>query len=127
MAHRGLGRDPHLLDESCVVARNESGHLSDFGRRTSDGREGDASWRMRGCCSSSRRATRLAMQARLGYPEGRMEAGITVKDVRTFDTKGGNTRYVVTDSDGNEYTTFREAIGKAALSAEGSRARIEYH
>ncbi|HKH15131.1 MAG TPA: hypothetical protein VKA47_10810 [Solirubrobacterales bacterium] len=56
-----------------------------------------------------------------------MEAGITVKDVRTFDTKGGNTRYVVTDSDGNEYTTFREAIGKAALSAEGSRARIEYH
>ena len=30
-----------------------------------------------------------------------MEAEITVKEVRTFDTKGGNTRYVLSDNDGN--------------------------
>jgi hypothetical protein len=56
-----------------------------------------------------------------------MEAEIFVTDVREFETKGGNTRYVVRDSDGDEYTTFREAIGRAALEAKGKRARIEYH
>ena len=45
---------------------------------------------------------------------------------------------MVRDSDGNEYSTFREQIGEAdsvhragdgevALRAKGSRARIEYH
>jgi hypothetical protein len=28
------GREPHSLNNPCVVARNESGHLSDSGRRT---------------------------------------------------------------------------------------------
>ncbi|HEX5954884.1 MAG TPA: hypothetical protein VFY37_03025 [Solirubrobacterales bacterium] len=56
-----------------------------------------------------------------------MEAEILVADVREFETKGGNTRYVVRDSGGDEYTTFREAIGRAALEAKGKRARIEYH
>ena len=56
-----------------------------------------------------------------------MEAEIFVADVREFETKGGNTRYVVRDSGGDEYTTFREAIGRAALEAKGKRARIEYH
>ena len=50
-----------------------------------------------------------------------------IADVRTFETSGGNTRFVVRDSDGNEYTTFREAIGESARRAEGRRARIEYH
>ena len=50
-----------------------------------------------------------------------------VSDVRTFETKGGNTRYVVRDPDGNEYTTFREEIGEAAQRAKASRARIKYH
>jgi hypothetical protein len=50
-----------------------------------------------------------------------------IADVRTFETRGGNTRYVVRDADGNEYTTFRERIGEAAKRAEGQRARIEYH
>jgi hypothetical protein len=58
---------------------------------------------------------------------GQMESEILVTDVREFETKSGNTRYVVRDPDGNEYTTFREPIGKAALRAKGSRARIEYH
>jgi len=56
-----------------------------------------------------------------------MEAVITIKDVRTFETSGGNVRYVVRDADGNEYTTFREAIGNRATELEGKRVRIEYH
>jgi hypothetical protein len=56
-----------------------------------------------------------------------MEAVITIKDVRTFETSGGNVRYVVRDADGNEYTTFREAIGNRATELEGRRVRIEYH
>jgi len=51
----------------------------------------------------------------------------TIADVRTFETRGGNQRYVVRDTDGNEYTTFREAIGDAARELEGRRVRLEYH
>jgi hypothetical protein len=56
-----------------------------------------------------------------------MDAVTTIKAVRTFETRGGNTRYVVRDGDGREYTTFREAIGSQALGLQGRRARIEYH
>ena len=56
-----------------------------------------------------------------------MDAVVIIAEVRTFDTRGGNVRYVVRDGDGNEYTTFREAIGSRAQQLEGSRARIEYH
>ena len=56
-----------------------------------------------------------------------MEAVVTIRDVRTFETSGGNVRYVVRDDGGGEYTTFREAIGEAARGFEGKRARIEYH
>jgi len=56
-----------------------------------------------------------------------MEAFTTIGDVRTFETRGGNARYVVRDVDGNEYTTFREAIGDKAVELEGKRVRIEYH
>jgi hypothetical protein len=56
-----------------------------------------------------------------------VEREIFVSDVRTFETKGGNTRYLVRSSEGDEYTTFREAIGEAAQRAKGSRARIAYH
>ena len=58
---------------------------------------------------------------------GPMERKIDVKDVDEVETQSGNTRYVVRDENGNEYTTFREPIGEAALRAKGSRARIEYH
>ena len=40
---------------------------------------------------------------------------------------GGNVRYVVRGSDGQEYTTFREGIGRQAQELQGKRARIEYH
>jgi hypothetical protein len=56
-----------------------------------------------------------------------MDAVVNIRDVRTFETSGGNQRYVVRDSDGNEYTTFREAIGEAAKGFEGRPAHIEYH
>ncbi len=42
-------------------------------------------------------------------------------------TKGGNVRYVVRDSEGKEYVTFREAIGEKATGLEGQRVQIEYH
>jgi hypothetical protein len=56
-----------------------------------------------------------------------MESTVHVADVRTFQTKSGNTRYVLRDDGGKEYTTFREEIGRAALAAKGHKARIEYH
>src|ERR671923_570307 len=56
-----------------------------------------------------------------------MDAVVTLDEVRTFDTRGGNVRYVVRDKASNEYTTFREAIGKRAQELEGTRVRIEYH
>ncbi len=51
----------------------------------------------------------------------------TIEEVRTFETKGGNVRYVIRDADGNEYTTFREAIGAKAQELKGRRVRVEYH
>ena len=56
-----------------------------------------------------------------------MEKETLVEDVTTFETKSGNTRFVVRDSEGEEYTTFREAIGEAAQRAKGGRARLTFH
>ena len=56
-----------------------------------------------------------------------METVTTIADVRTFETRGGNQRYVIRDADENEYTTFREAIGEQARQLEGRRVRLEYH
>jgi hypothetical protein len=56
-----------------------------------------------------------------------MEAEVTLAEVRAFETRGRNLRYVVRDTAGNEYTTFREAIGDRARELAGSRVRIEYH
>jgi hypothetical protein len=56
-----------------------------------------------------------------------MEAEVSLEEVRTFETSGGNLRYVVRDKDGNEYTTFREAIGERAKQLTGRRVRIQYH
>ncbi len=56
-----------------------------------------------------------------------MEAVVKIDEVRTFETRGGNVRYVVKDAEGNEYTTFREGIGDEAKRLQGTRVRIEYH
>ena len=52
-----------------------------------------------------------------------MEKQVHVAEVKAFKTKSGNTRFVLVDSDGNEYTTFREGIAKQALAVEGGAAR----
>jgi hypothetical protein len=56
-----------------------------------------------------------------------MEKEVHVAEVKAFKTKSGNTRFVLVDSDGKEYTTFREGIAKQALAVEGGRARITCH
>jgi hypothetical protein len=56
-----------------------------------------------------------------------VEKEVQVTSVDAYKTKSGNTRFVLRDEEGNEYTTFKEAIARQAVAAEGSRARIEFH
>jgi hypothetical protein len=56
-----------------------------------------------------------------------MEKEVQVERVDAYKTKSGNTRFVLRDGDGNEYTTFKENIARQAVGAEGKRARIEFH
>src|SRR3954452_349245 len=56
-----------------------------------------------------------------------MEADITVESVVAVESRSGNTRYVLRDGDGRQYTTFRPQIGKDAAGYEGRRARITVH
>jgi hypothetical protein len=55
------------------------------------------------------------------------DAVVTVAEVKAFKTQSGNTRYVLRDDQGREYTTFREEIARQAVAAEGRRARIDFH
>ena len=52
---------------------------------------------------------------------------VTLAEVRAIDTQRGSVRYVSRDTDGNEYTTFREDIGERAKQLQGRRVRLEYH
>jgi len=56
-----------------------------------------------------------------------MDKTVKVADVSGYRTKSGNIRFVLRDEDGNEYTTFKEEIGRRALELEGRPARINYH
>ena len=56
-----------------------------------------------------------------------MDAEAVIASVKTSQTRNGNTRWTVRDDQGREYTTFREAIGRAAEAAEGRPARIRFH
>jgi hypothetical protein len=56
-----------------------------------------------------------------------MEKEVMVARVDAYKTKSGNTRFVLRDEQGNEYTTFKEDIARQAVAAEGTHARIEYH
>jgi hypothetical protein len=42
-------------------------------------------------------------------------------------TQSGKTRFVLRDTDGGEFTTFREEIARAAQGAVGHRARVGFH
>ena len=55
------------------------------------------------------------------------EAVVDVAEVKAFNTSSGNTRFVLRDGEGREYTTFREEIARSALEAEGRRARLRFH
>jgi hypothetical protein len=55
------------------------------------------------------------------------EREVLVQEVQAFKTQSGNTRFVLRADDGSEYTTFKEAIARDAVAAEGRRARIAFH
>jgi hypothetical protein len=55
------------------------------------------------------------------------DAVVTVAEVKAFKTQSGNTRFVLRDAEGREYTTFREQIARDAVAAEGRRAHISFH
>ena len=55
------------------------------------------------------------------------ERVVRVAEVKAFKTRSGNTRFVLRAEDGEEYTTFKEAIARQAVAAEGRQARIEFH
>ena len=65
--------------------------------------------------------------ASTGYGRRMAEATVMVEKVQALRTQSGKVRYVLRDERGNEYTTFKEAIARQALAAEGRPARIEYH
>lgn len=56
-----------------------------------------------------------------------MEVLTTLAEVRTHQTRNGNTRFVARDADGREYSTFREEIGAKAQQLEGAPVRLSFH
>ena len=58
---------------------------------------------------------------------GMAEAEIRVAEVKAVKTRSGNTRFIVVDDKGNEYSTFKEHIARKLAGAEGKRARITFH
>ena len=55
------------------------------------------------------------------------EADVQVQDVKAFKTRSGNTRFVLVDDQGKEYSTFKEQIAAKLPGLEGRRARIKFH
>ena len=55
------------------------------------------------------------------------EEVVTVERVDARKTQSGNTRFILVDESGREFTTFKEPIAKQALATEGRRARITFH
>ena len=55
------------------------------------------------------------------------ETEVRVSEVNAFKTRSGNTRFVLVDDQGNEYSTFKEQIAAKLPGLEGKRARITYH
>jgi hypothetical protein len=52
---------------------------------------------------------------------------VRVREVKALKTRSGNTRFVLVDEDGNEYTTFKEPAAAKLPGLEGRRARIDFH
>jgi hypothetical protein len=47
--------------------------------------------------------------------------------VKALKTRAGNTRFVLVDDSGNEYTTFKESVAAKLPGLEARHARIEFH
>jgi hypothetical protein len=55
------------------------------------------------------------------------ETEVRVSDVRAFETKSGNTRFVLVDDEGKEYSTFEDQIASRLAGLQGKRGRIKFH
>lgn len=55
------------------------------------------------------------------------EEVVKVERVEARKTQSGNTRFVLFDDSGREFTTFKEPIARQAVAAEGRRAKITFH
>ena len=55
------------------------------------------------------------------------EEEVLVSDVKALQTRGGNTRFVLVDDQGREFSTFKEDIARGLPELKGRRARIRYH
>jgi len=54
------------------------------------------------------------------------EEEVRVAELKAFKTKSGNTRYVLVDDQGREFSTFKEQIAAKLPGLEGKRARVKY-
>jgi hypothetical protein len=55
------------------------------------------------------------------------EEDVLVSDVKALQTRGGNTRFVLVDDEGREFSTFKEGVAHGLPELKGHRARIRYH
>lgn len=55
------------------------------------------------------------------------EEDVLVREVKAVKTRAGNTRFVVTDEKGREFSTFKKNIARGLPELQGKRARIRYH
>ena len=55
------------------------------------------------------------------------ESEVEVREVKALKTRSGNTRFVLVDESGNEYSTFKETVAASLPGLEGRRARITFH
>jgi len=55
------------------------------------------------------------------------EEEVRIAELKAFKTKSGNTRYVLIDDRGREFSTFKEQIAAKLPGLEGKRARVKYH
>ena len=54
------------------------------------------------------------------------EAEVRVAELKAFETKSGNTRFVLVDDQGKEYSTFKEQIAAKLPGLTGKKVRIMY-
>jgi hypothetical protein len=55
------------------------------------------------------------------------EQEVLVAEVKALRTKSGNTRFVLVDDAGTEYSTFKENVAASLPGLKGRRARITFH